>query len=1040
MSSILKVFIHRPVFTTMLVLVLVVFGLSSMPRMGIDLLPDVDMPLVSVSVTWKGASPEEMENLVTKPIEDAVSSVAGIKTISSISRSGVTQVTIEFTLGTDPKMAAADVREKVGGIRRRLPDQIDEPVTQRYDMTAQAVVYFSMSSDQRSRGEVRKMADDVVKQRLQQLDGVGAVNLLGGNDREIQIMVDPRKLDAYGLTLDQLLLIVNNQNANVPGGYVEEKGYEMVVRTLGQYRTVEEIASITVAYQNGRTVLLRDVAAVTDSWTEERTYARTNGSPSVVVSVQKQSGTNTVDVSERVKEAMSAIQKELPADVKVNITRDSSVYIRDNVKDVQTSIILGGLLAVIIVFLFLRDFRATMVGAVAIPTSVIATFAVMKYFNFTLNNMSLMGLSLAVGILIDDAIVVVENIHRHIEGGRKPMHAALSGTAEIALAVMATTFCILAVFVPVGSMGEVIGMFFRQFGLTIAFAVTFSLFVAFTLTPMLSARWLRGAKEKAPERPKAFVAFENVVEKILLKWENGFLALRSTYRVFLEWALKRPVVIVGIALVSLVINVFFIPLLGFEFQPTYDSGEFNIMMSAPAGTSLEKMEQMATPIEQEILALPELKTAFLMIGYNRNPVNKALIGVKLSDPSDRDRSMTEIMDELRMKFRNYTGLKISVVPSSSTASRGDNRPVQVGIRGDNMIVLQQLSQELAERLRHIPGATDVDTSVSDYQPEVQVVLDRAKAGQTGVDTATIGSVVQTAFAGNVTANRYRVGDKDYDIRVLLHQENRARIEDVANLRVPTKFGNQVRLGDVAAVQYSSGPTEIDRDDRQREIIVYANNVGVSAGDIITAAQNEINQMTFPFGYTYKFVGQTRTMNDSFKEIGRALVIAVILIYMVLAAQFESFIHPLTIMLSLPFSLIGAVLALLMTGKTINIMSLIGIIMLMGLVAKNAILLVDYTNILRSRDGLSREQALLDAGAARLRPILMTTAAMILGMLPVAIGFGAGSELRSSMGVVVVGGLITSTILTLVVVPQMYIFMDNFQQFIAKKKRRKSLQN
>ncbi|WP_378954773.1 efflux RND transporter permease subunit [Pelosinus sp. sgz500959] len=1029
--SFLKVFIKRPVFTTMLVFVLVVFGLSSLPRLGVDLMPDVDFPLVSVQVSWSGASPEEMESLVTKPIEDAASAVAGIKAITSISRAGMSQITIEFVLGTDPRMAAADVREKVGGIRKNLPDQIDEPVTQRYDVTASPVVYYSLSSKERPRGEIRKMANDIVKQRIQQIDGVGDVAIAGGSDREIQVKIDPRKLDAYGLTMDQIIATVNSANANTPGGYLKEKGYEIVVRTLGQFQTVEEVGSIAVSTQKNQVVLLRDVADVRDSFEEERTYARTGGIPSVVVSVQKQSGTNTVAVSDAVKSEMEKIEQELPSDVKVVIVRDGSLYIKSNVEDVENSLVIGGLLAVFIVFLFLRDTRATLIGALAIPCSVIATFSLMKVCGFTLNNMSLMGLSLAVGILIDDAIVVVENIHRHIEKGVSPAEGALSGTAEISLAVLATTLSILAVFVPVGSMGEVIGMFFRQFGLTVAFAVAFSLFVAFSLTPMLAARWLRPPGEVAPLRTGAWGKINDIVEKWLDKWENSFNFIRDNYREFLHWSLKHPLLIVGIAVASLVVNFMFIPFLGFEFQPTYDSGEFNIYLTAPPGTSIEKMQEMAQPIEQEVLSLSETRTAFLNIGYGRNPVNKALVGVKLKDSSERNRNMMEIMDGLRMKFRNYTGMKIAVIPSSTSGSRGDNRPVQVGIQGDDMHVLLQLSQELAERLRHVEGASDVDTSASDYEPEVQVILDRAKAGQAGVSADTVGYVVQTAFAGNVTVNRYRVGDKDYNIKIRLKDELRSRPEDVGNLRVTTKFGNQVRIGDIAQIKFSSGPTEIDREDRQREIIVYANNIGVSAGDIINATKKELSEMNIPFGYHYKFVGSTRTMNDSFKEISRALVIAIVLIYMVLAAQFESFIHPLTIMLSLPFAMIGAILGLLVTGKTINIMSAIGIIMLMGLVAKNAILLVDYTNTLREREGLSREEALLEAGTVRLRPILMTTAAMILGMLPVAFGWGTGAELRSSMGVVVVGGLITSTILTLIVVPQMYIFMDKLQIFWHK---------
>jgi HAE1 family hydrophobic/amphiphilic exporter-1 len=813
----------------------------------------------------------------------------------------------------------------------------------------------------------------------------------------------------------------------------EEKGYEIVVRTLGQFKSVSEVGNIAVANKNNQVVFLHDVADVEDSFAEERTYARTDGIPSVVISVQKQSGTNTVAVSDEVKAEMAKIAAGLPGDIKVTTVRDGSLYIRDNVQEVLSSLLLGGLLAVVIVFLFLRDTRATLIGALAIPTSVIAAFSIMKLFEFTLNNMSLMGLSLAVGILIDDAIVVVENIHRHIENGASPAEGAFSGTKEISLAVLATTLSILAVFVPVGSMGEVIGMFFRQFGLTIAFAVAFSLFVAFTLTPMLAARWLREKGAEAPRRPAFLEGINRVTEKLLDKWEAGFYYARDCYREFLLWSLRHSALIVGIAVLSLVVNFFLIPLLGFEFEPVYDSGEFNINMSAPPGTSIERMEEMAKPIEQDVLALPEIQTAFLNVGYSHNPVNKAMIGVKLCDAGERQRSMMQIMDELRMKFRNYTGMKITV--GSGGGGHGDSRPVQIGIQGNDMNTLQQLSQELAERLRHVNGATDVDTSANDYEPEVQVILDRAKAGQAGVGADTVGYVVQTAFAGNTTANMYRVGDKDYDIRIRLKDQYRSRPDDVANLRVTTKSGNQVRIGDIAQVKFTSGPTEIDREDRQREIVVYANNMGVSVGDVINAAKKELAQMNFPMGYQYKFVGETRTMNDSFKEIGRALIIAVILIYMVLAAQFESFIHPLTIMLSLPFSMIGAILGLLIAGKTVNIMSLIGIIMLMGLVAKNAILLVDYTNTLRERDGLSREAALLEAGTVRLRPILMTTAAMILGMLPVALGWGAGAELRSSMGVVVVGGLITSTLLTLVVVPQMYIFMDNLQNAWRRYRRR-----
>lgn len=1024
-------FIKRPVFTVMLVMLLVVFGIGSYVGIGIDLYPDVDFPIVNVTITYQGTSPEEMESLITKPVEDAVSSVAGIKTLSSVSREGISQITLEFEFGTDPKLAANEVREKVAGVRRRLPDQIDEPVVQRYDISAQSIVYFSLASETRSRGEIRKLAEDVVKDELQRLDGVAEVNVFGASLREIQIMADPQKLEAYNISFQQILDIVNSQNLNTPGGRVNEKGTELTVRTLGMYKSLDDIKNVVITNQSGRLIKLGDVVTVNDGWTEERNYARTNGIPSVVIAVQKQSGTNTVDVADRVKKSMNNMQANvLPSDIKVSTVRDSSLYIRDNVDDVMMSLVFGGLLAVAITFLFLQNTRATIIGAIAIPTSIIATFFLMKAMKFTLNNMSLMGLSLAVGILIDDAIVVVENIFRHIEKGQTPMEAAKAGTSEIALAVLATTLSILAVFVPVGNMGEIIGQFFKQFGLTVAFAVAFSLFVAFTLTPMLSAYWLKSHSEEA----KKLTGYLSWLQTVLDVWENGFLTLRETYRKVLSWALGRPKKLVAIAILSLFINVLLVPFLGTEFQPTYDSGEFNIALSAPAGTSIERMKELLGPVEQEVLNIPELESAFLIIGSQRQPVYKATIGIRLIPSDERSKSMMEIMDELRLKFKGVDGLKVAV-QNTQGVGRGDSRPVQVGLRGPELDVLTHKALELADLIRKVPGTTDVDISSEQFEPEIHVKLDPARAGDSTVDATSVGNVVQAAFLGVTTKNQYNVGDSDYDIRVRLLPQNRLSYDDVANLRVSTKTGSFVRLGDIAEVKISSGPTQIDRESRQRQVIVYANTVGVSSGEVLTKVREMIPSLNLPLGYSYKLVGQAQTMQDSFKEIGKALMLAIVLIYMVLAAEFESFVHPFTIMLSLPFSLIGAILGLLLAAKTINIMSLIGIIMLMGLVTKNAILLVDYTNQLREH-GMEIYEALIEAGVTRLRPILMTTMAMIFGMLPVALGFGAGAELRSSMGVVLVGGLITSTFLTLIIVPLVYLLVDKIQHRFKRRSSHK----
>lgn len=1025
-------FIKRPVFTLMLVMLLVVFGAGAYPSLGIDLYPDVDFPLVSVSVSFPGASPEEMESLITKPVEDAVSSLSGIKNLSSVTREGSSQTTIEFEFGTDPKLAANEVREKVAGARRRLPDGIDEPVVQRFDMSAQAIATFSLSSETRSPGEIRKLATDIVKDELQRIDGVANVNIYGSSDREIGVTVDSNKLAAYKISMAQILDAVNSQNLNAPGGRVSQNGTQLTVRTIGKYKTVGDIQNVIVANQDGRLIRLSDVATVTDGWAEETVMARTNGSPSVLISVQKQSGTNTVNVADHVKQAVSSMQEKLPPDVKISITNDSSVYIKDSVHDVLMSLFFGGLLAVIITFLFLQNTRATVIGALAIPTSIVATFFLMKSMHFTLNTMSLMGLSLAVGILIDDAIVVIENVFRHMEQGKSAYEAARDGTSEIALAVMATTLSILAVFVPVGSMSGIIGQYFKQFGLTVAFAVAFSLFVAFTLTPMLSAHWLKPEHGQSHE-PKGI---RRKLKQWLDKFEAGFLMLQQSYRKLLAWALERPKKLVAVAVLSLFANFLLMPFLGTEFQPTYDSGEFSVSLTAPAGTSLEKMRELLEPIEETVLAIPEKDIAYVTIGSGG--YNKASIGVKLVPGSQRSRSMNQIMDGLRHEFANVGDLKV-VVSTSQGVGRGNSSPVQVAFRGADLDELNKLAQELADKLKQVPGTVDVDISSEQSSPEVQVKLDTLKMSDAGLDASTVANTVQMAFLGGTTRNQYSAGDKDYQIRVQLASQSRTDIADVSNLLIASKSGNFVRLGDVAAVELSSGPSQINREARQRQVIVYSNVVGASAGEIMNKAEAIAKDMTMPTGYSYRFVGQAQTMQDSFMEIAKSLALAVVLIYMVLAAQFESFIHPFTIMLSLPFSLTGAILGLLIAGQTINIMSLIGIIMLMGLVTKNAILLVDYTNQLREQ-GMNLADALIEAGSVRLRPILMTTAAMIFGMLPIALGIGAGAELRQSMGVVLVGGLITSTVLTLIVVPLVYLLIDGLKERFGSRKSDKTVDN
>lgn len=1025
LNKMIGTFIRRPVFTTMFVLLLVVFGIKSYPNLGVDLYPDVELPLVSVTVTYTGASPEEMETLITRPIEDRVSQVAGIKTLSSTVREGYSQTTLEFELGVDPREMASEVREKVASVRRRLPDDIDEPVVQRFDISSQSIAAFTFASDSRSREETRKIVEDVVKEELQRVEGVSEVSVVGASLRAIKLIADPEKLNSYNISFQTILDKVNSENINTPGGKARYNDMEITVRTLGKYKNIDDIKNIVIANQDGRPIQLSDVVKVVDSWEDEDTYSRSNKVPSVMVLVRKQSKTNTVDVVDGVNASMEQMmENDLPKDIKVDVVRDQSAYIRENVADVWNAILFGGFLALLITYMFLRDFRATIIGGLSIPTSVIATFFLMKSMDFTLNNMSLMALSLAVGILIDDAIVLIENIFRHMEMGKSPIQAAQDATEELSLAILATSLSLMAVFVPIGSMGEVVGQYFKQFGLTVAFALAFSTKAAYTLTPMISAYWLKDYREEHAKpykhpRPK-------VVQICLDKFEAGFQVICRMYDELMVFAFQHPWKIVLISVASLIFNLFLLPFIGTEYQPTYDSGEFSVSVKAPAGTSIERMKELTLPLEEEILQMPEVRIAAMRLGGSRVPINEGNIDVKLIPSSDRDRSMIDIMDELRRKFGNVEELKVAVV-SNQGGGRGDSRPVQVGLRGSDLELLTTYAQDLAERIRQVPGSTDVDISSSEEEPEIIVKVDPLRASAMGLDSTSVGKVVEMAFLGKSTSNSFTIGDNDYDIIVQLDAAHRRDINDVANLRVSNTEGKFVRLGDVADVYFSSGPTRIDREDRQRQIVVYANTVGITPGDLIQKIQTEmIPDMNMQVGYRYKMIGQADTMAKAFSEIAKAVILAIIMIYMVLAAEFESFMQPLVIMMSLPFAIIGAVLGLMVAGQTANMMSLIGFTMLLGLVTKNAILLVDYANQARAK-GMPLREALREACALRIRPIFMTTLSTILGMLPIALGLGAGAELRQSMGVVLVGGLTTSTLLTLVVVPLLYLLSEEWKE-------------
>lgn len=1014
-------FIRRPVFTTMLILILVVFGIRCYPEMGVDLNPDVDLPFVSVRVTYTGSSPEEMETLVTKPIENRVSQVSGIKTMSSTVLEGFSETVLEFPIGVDPQVKASEVREKVNSVRKRLPDDIDEPTVQTVDLSARPIVALVFSSETRSRSEIRRFIEDNFKDEIQMVDGVSEVSVLGASNRNMRIVLQPEKLQEYGISYQSIRTIVNANNYNTPGGKVRSKDMEITVRTLGKYSNIEDLRNVVVGNSKGRQIYLRDVAHVVDDWADETTYASANGKPCVLTIVRKQSKTNSVEVTDNVFAKMRELQEtSIPGDIKIDVVRDQSKYTRDNISDVWNSIIFGGSLALLITYMFLHNLRATLIGGLCIPTAVVSTFFLMKVMDFSLNNMSLMGLSLAVGILIDDSIVLIENIFRHIEMGKSPFKAAQEATEELLLAIMATSLVLMAVFVPIGTMGEIIGQFFKQFGLTVAAAVFFSTLCAISLTPTTAAYYLKGTSmdDGSKDRPK-------YVQLALDKFEDYFGAFRETYEAGMRKCALHPKKVIALGCATLIINLFLIPFVGTEMQPTYDSGQFSVNFKAPIGTSMEKTIKMATPLQEYITNLPETRVVAMYVGAGRNPSNQGTLDVRLKDTSERKRSMQEIMDELRTKFRDVPNMKVNV-SSNQGAGRGDPRPVQVGIRGSEIKLLKQYANELAEIIRQVPGATDVDVSSFDDEPEIAVRINHTKASALGLTASDVGYVVNMAFMGKDTANSYTIGDNDYDILLQMDRSKRMNIDDVRNLRISNSSGTYIRLADIADVSYTSGPTRIEREDKQRQVTVYAGTMGISPGELISKIRTEyIPTMNMAPGYTYKFIGQAEMMARAFREVAKAIILAIIVIYMVLAAEFESFSQPVIIMVSLPFAIVGAILGLLVAGQTANMMSMIGFTMLLGLVTKNAILLLDYANAARAK-GEPIRQAMLDACSLRLRPILMTTLSTILGMMPIALGLGAGAELRQSMGVVLVGGLTTSTMLTLVIIPLVYIVWEEWK--------------
>ena len=1022
--------VKRPVFATMVIMALVVLGAVSYPEIGVDLFPKVDFPIVTISTHLNGASPEVIDVDITDKIEGAVNTINGVKTITSSSTEGDSRVTVEFILERDIDLAVQDVREKVALIRNKLPVDIDEPRIAKVDPDATPVMWLNLAGQKTVR-ELSTYVDEVLKEKLQRINGVGDVQLFGLQLRQVRVWLDSGKLRAFGLSANDIMGALQRQNVELPGGRIESLSKEYTIKVKGEFLSVPDFNDLVIAYDKGAPVRLRDVGKAEDGMEERRTIARFNGIPAVTMGVQKQSGTNTVAVVDAVKEEIEKINKTLPPGMTLNIAIDQSVFIRRSIEEVQKHLILGSLFAILAVFIFLGNVRTTLISAVALPISIIATFALIRAFGFTFNNMTMLALTLSVGLLIDDAIIVIENIYRHVEEGMAPREAATFATTEIGLAVMATTFAIVAIFLPVAFMKGMIGRFFLQFALTVVFSILVSLLVSFTLTPMMASIFLKPVVVKregaAAARP----------HRRLADWfDRGYKKLEAGYRRVLAFSLDhRAIMLVG-ALVLFVGSLYMTKYLGKEFVPPEDQGQFLIRLEAPIDYSVEKADELFRPAEELVKKMPEVKAVLYRLGIG-GAINRGIMMTSLIPKSERKKTQMDLKKEVREKLRRFPGLKVSAEDFSMIGGGQRQVPIQYSVRGLDLGAVQAYTKQIAAEFSKLPGIVDVDTSLEMGKPELKVYIDRDKAADLGVDVSTIAGAINLLISGETEVTKYKdeTRGKRYDLRIRLNPEERQNPDDLGRLYVRSRDGRLVELRNIVRVQEGGGPSVINREDRQRAVTLFASLEGVPLGAAMEGL-NGIAAKILPPDYLPKYRGQADTMSESFGYLLFAIVLGVIMAYMVLAAQFESFVHPFTVLLAMPLSFIGAFSALLLTGNTISIFSFIGLILLMGLVKKNAILLVDYTNVLRER-GHSRREAILEAGPVRLRPILMTTFAMVFGMLPVAFGMGEGAETRAPMGIAVIGGLLTSLFLTLVVVPAAYDLFDDFQGFFKKRRGKRN---
>ncbi|AKA68998.1 efflux RND transporter permease subunit [Clostridium scatologenes] len=1014
--KITEISVRRPAAMWMVVILLVALGAFGYLKMGANLLPSMNNPVITVSTIYSGAGADDIKKDVIKPIEDSVSGISGVDTINSTAKEGYGTVTITFKSSANLNTAYSDVQKAVENASSKLPEDANKPTILKMDTNAIPVLAISLNGNV-SYDELYNESD-ILKQKLEKVPGVGNVSLMGADKKQLMIKLDKTAMEYYGISTNTVMGKLKSVNLNVPAGEIKQDKQDQAVRVIGQFHNIDDAKNMLVPTANGGSIRLGEIAQIKLEAPDATTQIRFNGNKTMAVVVGKQSDANVVEVANSVKKQLESIKKSIPGDIKIDIAFDTTTFITSSLKQVQHNLIEGIITTAVVLYLFFRSFRSSLVVLVAIPTSLIATFFMMYKFNFTLNMLSLMGLSLVVGTLVDDSIVVIESIQRHLGLGKDPIRAAIDGRDEVGMAAVAISLCDIVVFAPISLMSGMIGQLFREFGLTIVVATIFSLLVSFTVTPMLSSRILKRENKEKEIKKDGF--FSKVLEK---------------YKSTLMWSLEHRKKVLSAVIICIILSVALIPMgiLKSEFIPTADQGSFTIDLSLTPGSTLKQTDEKITQVEKYLKNMKEVKSYFTMVGSNGQGSSDKATGeimVNLVSKNERKKSQTKLAAQVRDFGKTMTGVDFTVTESQSGG--GSSKPVSINIKGDDQGTLEDLSKQVEKIVKTVPGVIDVSNSSNIKSSELRVNIDSLAAAQYGISSADIGSSVRTALAGT-KAGVYRANNTENDITIKFMNGQIKNAEDIKSIKITNAAGQQIPISEVASIVKADSEPSISREDKQDVVTIGANLQGRVLGEVTNDIKAKLKSLSIPEGYSISYGGTQKNMADSFSSLGLALGASLCLVYMILVVLYESFLTPAIRMVSLPCAIIGAFGLLALTGQTLNLMSMIGLIMLEGLSSKNGTLLIDYTNTLMKK-GMNLKDALIESGVTRLRPIIMTSSTMIVSMLPVALSMGEGSEMKQSMAIVIIGGMVASTILSPIVIPVVYTLMDDLTKVVFKKKK------